>query len=161
MITWVLRLIFSIVFLVLFVGSVLALGLHFWAAKSDLNEKFQKGKVPEVRPNGLYHGEVELIPFKTPWKGKRFDAKNNTGVNMFRNDDENYERYPFKTYTGKSLTSKNEVVVIDYNTPGSPLWLRPLEDEIVLIATDNFLGKIHLRLPLGYALILGFFRLER
>ncbi len=157
-----LRFLFKILFFLLLIAAAFLSALNWWVGKSALNERFAKGKVADQRPTGVYHGDVEMIPFKTPWKGKKFDAKSARGINVFRSDEGNQERYPFKTYDGKSLTVENtKVIVVDYNIPENPVWLQSLEDEIVLIATDQYLGKIHLRLPFDYTLSLGFFTLEK
>lgn len=157
-----LRFLFKILFFLLLIAAAFLSGLNWWVGKSSLNERFARGKVPERRPEGIYHGDVEMIPFRLPWKGKKFDSKKSTGINVFRSDEGNREAYPFKTYDGKSLTIENtKVIVVDYNTEENPVWLRPLEDEIVLVATDQYLGKIHLRLPYRTTISLGFFTLEK
>ena len=70
------------------------------------------------------------------------------------------ERQPFKTYYGNGLRDKNlNVLVLDYDIPENPFWLRYIRDEIVQVAPNQYLGKLHLRV-IGFAFTLGYFELE-
>ena len=99
-------------------------------------------------PNGFYKGSVG---FKTSWEGKKFNAENSSGINLF----DGQEKYPFKTYEEK------DVLKIDYNLPENPFWVRLILDEIVEISKDKYLGTIKLRLIPGFPVTIGHFRLEK
>ncbi len=118
-------------------------------------QEFANGKVPSPLPNGFYKGSVS---FKTSWQGKKFNAKNSTGINLI-NDQ---EKYPFKTYIGKGIADRNlDVLKIDYNIPQNPWYLRFILDEIVETSPGHYLGKVHIKLFPSLGLTLGFFRLEK
>ncbi len=123
------------------------------------NQKlFSKGKVLKELPNGFYQGHVNRI--KVSWQGKKFDAKKGTGINVFKNDDQLTEKYPFKIYQAQGLKDKMEVLRIDYNLPQNPFWVRLVVDEIVEISPDNFLGKVNIKL-FGLIFTPGYFTLTK
>lgn len=119
---------------------------------------FLAGKIPERMPDGLYQGSVTV---QTTWQGKKFDAKNKTGINIFEEKEKTSEQYPFKTYVGKGLKDKKlDVIKIDYNVPGNLFWLRFVLDEIVQTEPGKFLGKLHFHFG-PFAFALGYFELEK
>ncbi len=136
--------------------------LRTWHTERSLNQQvFLRGTVPNPLPDGLYRGTVP--GYTVSWLGKKFNAANSKGSNIF-NDGNGVrgERYPFITSVGRGLHDNNlNVLKIDYDTPGNPLWLRFLVDEIVEIAPDKYLGKLHARIIPGYPFALGYFELER
>ena len=135
----------------------LSLGLvRTWQTQNSPNQKkILSGKIPSPKPDGLYKG---LVNFKTSWQGKKFDAKNSTGINIINEK----QVYPFKTYIGKGLQDKNlDVFKIDYNIPQNPFWLRFILDEIVETTSGKYLGKIHINLIPYLPFSLGYFRLEK
>lgn len=147
--------------LVLLILGLLAFGLyrHIKTQSSASQKLFLSGKVPSELPNGLYKGSVPGQTF--PWKGKKFNADKNTGINIFEENDKRSEQYPFKLYKGKGLADKNlEVIKIDYNLPQNPLWLRFIVDEIVETKKDHYLGKLIMNIP-AFPIALGYFNLEK
>ncbi len=117
---------------------------------------FLSGKIPNPLPDGFYKGSLRKL--KTSWQGKKFDAKNSTGINLISGK----ELYPFKTYIAKGLADKNlDVLKIDYDIPGNPFWLRFILDEIVETSPNHCLGKVHIKLIPGLPITLGFFQLEK
>ena len=145
--------------------------LRTWQLERSANQKvFAGGTVPNPLPNGLYNGTV---PGHTvSWLGKKFfatgesasggDASEGTGINVFQNGSGTSEKYPFKTYIGKGAhDGALDVIKIDYNIAGNPLWLKPILDEIVEVSPNKFLGKLQLRIIPGYPFTLTYFELTK
>lgn len=121
---------------------------------------FLKGTVPIPAPEGLYHGSVPGYPTLS-WLGKKFNAKDHIGINLFQEGNKQVEKYPFKTSIGKGLQDKTlDVLRIDYDIPENPFWLRWIVDEIVQVAPGSYLGKLNLRLP-GYTAAILYFELKK
>ena len=102
--------IFFIKFFLLVLLIVLLLGfLRTWQMQQEPNNKaFLNGALPNPTPDGFYQGDVG---FNTSWLGKKFDAENSTGINVFKNKrGVQIEKYPFKTYAGK--LGKAELVMV-------------------------------------------------
>lgn len=120
---------------------------------------FLSGSVPRDMPDGLYKGQVPGHTFT--WQGKKFDAKTNTGINVFKDNGEIHDNYPFTFYKTKGLQDTNlDVIRIYYNLPQNPLWLRFVVDEIVEIKPGKYLGKLHINV-FGIDAALGYFELEK
>lgn len=149
--------IFVIILLVLF-GIAFA---YLWRVQhSSEADAFRKGTLPSPLPDGLYHGTV---PGHTvSWQGKKFDASQQTGINLFKDGEgKQTEKYPFTTSAGKGVHEDSvDVIRIDYNIGGNPFWLRLILDEIVQTSPGHYLGKLNVRLP-GYTATLGFFNLAK
>ncbi len=121
---------------------------------------FSGGTVPRPAPEGLYQGSVTGA--RVSWKGKKFVSATATGINVFAGESGEVEKYPFKTSYEKGLRDSDlDVLAIDYNLPENPWWLRPVIDEIVAVAPDEYLGKLHIRLIPGYPFTLAYFRLKK
>lgn len=145
-----------LVFFVLLAFTIRTLVLEY----SDMQAKFIAGKVP-ASPDGLYKGT--LPGYTTSWQGKKFMAKDSTGINLF--DDGaggKVEKYPFKTSEGKgSRDSQLSVLKIDYNVSANTFWLWPVLDEVVEVSPGHLLGKFHLRIIPGFPFTIAFFELEK
>ncbi|MDP3724391.1 MAG: hypothetical protein Q8R11_02025 [bacterium] len=132
-----------------------------WQMERAANQKlFVGGEAPTPAPDGLYNGNVPGR--KVSWLGKKFNAATQTGINVF--DDGNGvrgERYPFKTEEKKGVHDGVTVLAIDYNIPENPFWLRPILDEIVQVAPDKYLGKLHVRIIPGFPFTLAYFELSK
>ena len=149
-----------------FLGLVLVLMFlgvwRTWNVQRQENQSvFLTGTIPDPRPDGLYHG---IVPgHKVSWLGKKFTASDSAGINVF--DDGNGivgERYPFQTSVGKSVRDRTVGVLnIEYNLPENPFWLRLIVDEIVQVAPNQYLGKLHVRMIPGYPFAVGYFTLRR
>ncbi|MBA2485351.1 MAG: hypothetical protein H0V35_04495 [Nitrospira sp.] len=99
---------------------------------------------------------------KVSWKGKKLQAKDQAGINLFAGEKGDEERYPFKTDHTKGLRDPDlDVLRIDYDLSGNPFWLRPITDEIVEVEKGKYLGKVHLRILPNYPFTMGYFRLEQ
>jgi hypothetical protein len=154
-------LIIKLILLLLATSVALCLFRTLQLEGSEKQQAFLKGTVPNPPLNGFYSGSVSGP--KVSWLGKRFNADTETGINMFANSvSGNKERFPFKTYTGKSVRGgKTDVLTIDYNLPENPFWLRFILDEIVEATPGQYLGKLHVLLIPGYPFTLAFFELAR
>ncbi|OGZ63813.1 MAG: hypothetical protein A3A98_00810 [Candidatus Staskawiczbacteria bacterium RIFCSPLOWO2_01_FULL_40_39] len=154
--------IFFIKFFLLVLLIVLLLGfLRTWQMQQEPNNKaFLNGALPNPTPDGFYQGDVG---FNTSWLGKKFDAENSTGINVFKNKrGVQIEKYPFKTYAGRGLADQQLFVLkIDYNVTGNPFWLRPVLDEIVQIAPNEYLGKMHARIIPDFPFSFLYFQLKK
>ena len=85
---------------------------NLYLSKSKHQNVFSKGIVPNGAINGLYDGSIGV---NVSWKGKKFDSINKSGINVFENDSQKSEDYPFFTYVDFGVTDKNQKVLkIDY-----------------------------------------------
>lgn len=144
----------------LVVVLVLVSLLRTWQIEhSDNQAVFSQGQSPKIAPNGLYTGTVEGR--KVSWRGKKFDADNHAGINIFENAQGNQvEKYSFVTAYGQGVRDKNlEVFKIDYDIASNPFWLRVILDEIVQISPIEYLGKVHVRIIPGLPFTFGYFKL--
>lgn len=140
---------------------ILTVGL-LWTAKTQRNpvqKQFLIGNVPNSL-NGFYKGNVK--GYKGTWQGKKFNASESIGINIFKKEGETSEQFPFKTYVGNGIQDKNiKVLKIDYNIPQNPLWARFILDELVEIEKNQYLGKLHIRFIPFLPFSLGYFKLEK
>lgn len=157
-------------FLTLLLVAIILLWLRTMQMKKEPNQQeFLRGSVPNPKPDGFYRGQVG---FDSRWVGKKFDAQNSKGVNILKDksarhnaapgSSNEYEKYPFTTSVGTGLfDEKLFVLKIDYNIKGNPFWLRWILDEIVQVAPNEYLGKMHLRLLPGFPFSVLYFELKR
>ena len=149
-------------FILVFTVIAAALGtFRTWQTKHSANQKtFAAGAAPNPLPNGLYRGSVP--GHAVSWIGKKFNATDSTGINVFDVAGTPTEKYPFKTFIGKGLYDiALDVLVIDYNIPANPFWLRPVLDEVAEITPGKYLGKLNLRIIPGYPFTLSYFELTK
>jgi hypothetical protein len=177
-----------ILWILLSIGATLAIWLAFWSLvsfivnRSDYHRQFVAGHVPQLAPDGFYQGTAHIFfGLQTPWLGKSFAAEDDLGFNIFMpkgaallkilapfykkfsvNTKGNTDAFYFQTRTGAGLKDKDiDVIKLDYDTPENPFPIRIILDEIVEIAPDEFLGKIHLKVfPHVYSTI-GYFGLKK
>lgn len=139
--------ILGITFLVLFIRT-------YQMQHNDSSRIFASGIVPEKLLDGYYKGRFR----DTPWLGKKFDAKNGKGINVFEKE----EAFTFKLSKGKGVADPElEVIKIDYSVNEKPWWLRFILDEAVEIKPGHLLGKIHLTIIPGFPFTIGYFELIR
>ena len=161
--------------------------LVFWFAVTKLVEssgrqkQFVQGTLPFEPPNGFYRGSAYLLGDRqTPWLGKSFDPANRTGINVFtpkgasllkmitpgyklfqKNTAGNTEAYFFNTSIGPGIKDAGQQVFkLDYDSPENPFIIRLILDEMVEVAPDQFLGKVHVKVFPGYHATVGFFGLK-
>lgn len=155
-------LLFSLSSLSLFCSILLLLGTYrtYKVQTSPRQKIFLAGKIPTKPLEGEYKGSVDKV--KTSWKGKVFHSKDSSGINAIKENGKLVQKYPFKTSIGKGIQDKQkDVVKIDYNISGNPLWLRPILDEVVQIESETLLGKVHVRILPDVAFTFGYFTLKR
>jgi len=105
---------------------------------------FSKGEFPDPLPDGDMQGHAI---YQASWLGKSFTAKDNRGINRFNENGRTAKHIPFITYKGYGVNDPElEVLKIDYNIPGNPIYLRFILDEIVEVAPGQYLGKLHVRI---------------
>lgn len=148
-----------IVVIILFVAVCYGWYRTYKTQHSSNEALFLKGTTPN-NLDGLFKGSV--TGYNGPWQGKKFDASTKTGINIFKENDKSVEKYPFKTYVAKGIKDPSiEVLKIDYNVSGNPLWLRFVLDELVETSPGQYLGKLNIRTIPGLTFALGYFRLEK
>ncbi|MBE9006140.1 hypothetical protein IQ259_14030 [Fortiea sp. LEGE XX443] len=160
-----------------------------------LDNIYRRGIVPNQLLNGRYWGEFlasnfhpvldNLLDIITkiwlPWEGKKFDAQNNTGDNIFTNDGLLLGRLIWPFYNGYVVDSRGrslafkfqsslgrcllepdiEVLRLNFDLPGNPQFLiRDLVDQLVQIDDDFYLGKAVLKHPEGGWFCAAYFTLS-
>jgi hypothetical protein len=156
--------------------------ITFISGKSHWQSKFTKGRLPEMPPDGFYKGSAYLLGGRpVPWLGKSFESGNQKGFNIFTpkgasllkvmtpfyrlfrlNKDGNTDAYYFNTSTGPGFKDKDiEVFKLDYDSPENPFLIRIILDEMVEVAPQEFLGKVHMKVFPGYYATIGFFGLKK
>lgn len=153
--------IFLTIVLITGVGLVSIYVYQSTKIRNNPNQKlFVGGKLPIPPLDGFYRGSA--FNFDGDWQGKRFEAANSNGVNVFKETDGRLvERHRFKTYTSPGIQDPIETFKLDYRVPGNIWWIKFFIDELVEITPGQYLGKIYLR-PLGLiAIPTGYFKLSR
>jgi hypothetical protein len=141
-----------------------------------------EGKLPSVAPDGFYEGSAYMLGDRSvPWLGKSFEAANSVGFNIFtplgasllkittpfyklfrKNADGNTAAYYFKTSTSRGFRDLQiDTYKLDYDSPENPFLIRMILDEIVEIAPQEFLGKVHMKVFPGYYATIGYFGLRK
>lgn len=172
-----------LIYLAIAIAGIFVLGLlmTFLVERSLYQQVFIQGLAPDPLPDGFHPGEAHILfDKKTPWLGKEFDAQKQIGFNIFTplgarilkiasplyqkfsvNEERNTRAYYFKTYIGKGKKDVNtDVLKLDYDMPENPFWIRAILDEVVEIAPEQYLGKIHLKLLPGFYATIGYFGLK-
>ena len=163
------------------IAAILILGSLVTALveRSPYHKMFVQGSVPDSM-DGFHPGMAHvLLDKQTPWLGKQFDQQRQIGFNVFTplgarilkfaspfyrrfsvNEEGNTRAYYFKTWVGKGRKDGHlDVFKLDYDMPENPLFIRIILDEIVEIAPQQFLGKIHVKLLPGFFVTIGYFGL--
>jgi hypothetical protein len=177
-------------FLWILIGVVIAVAvwlgyfglLTYLVGKGRRQREFMNGALPSEPPDGFYRGSAYLLGnASVPWLGKSFEAGNSKGFNIFTptgatllklltpfyklfriNADGNTDAYYFNTSTGPGFREKGiDTFKLDYDSPENPFLIRIILDEIVEIAPQEFLGKVHVKVFPGYFATIGFFGLKR
>ncbi len=145
-------------------GAVIVAGLAWgmyrtWRSEKSSNQAVFTSGSATLPAEGFYRGTV--TGYTGSWQGKNF-YDDGGGENVFAEAARTATRYPFRLATGHGLRDKNlAVVILDYNQPSNPWWLKFIVDEIVATGPTTYLGKVHVRIAPKLVLTLGFFALER
>lgn len=177
-----------ILWILLSIAATLVVWLGFWWLVSFLvnrgrfHKHFVAGSAPNRAPDGFYQGTAHIFfGIQTPWLGKSFAARDNLGFNIFMpkgaallkilapfykrfglNQDGNTAAFYFQTRTEAGLKDKSTAVIkLDYDASENPFPIRIILDEIVEIAPDEFLGKIHLKVFPRFYSTIGYFGLKK
>ncbi len=162
---------------IVLLGSLITL----FVQRSPYHQAFVQGRVPDPLPQGFHPGKAHLLLDKqVPWLGKSFDQQNQLGFNIFTplgakilkiaspfypkfsvNEDGNTRAYYFKTWVGKGKKDTTvDVLKLDYAAVReNPLFIRIILDEVVEIAPQQYLGKVHVKLLPGFFVTIGYFGL--
>lgn len=163
------------------IAAILILGslVTWFVEQSPYHEMFGQGRVPDA-PDGFHPGMAHVLFDKqTPWLGKHFDRQRQVGYNVFTplgakilkfaspfyrkfnvNEEGNTRAYYFKTWIGKGKKDRQlDVFKLDYDSPENPLFIRIILDEVVEIAPQQYLGKIHVKFLPGFFVTIGYFGL--
>jgi hypothetical protein len=177
-----------VVWLLVSLGLAVGVWIALWAIisflvqQSSRQHEFLKGSLPSEPPDGFYRGSAYLLGKRpVPWLGKSFERVNDLGFNIFTpngakllklmtpfydrfrvNTDGNTEAYNFQTSSGQGFKDKAiDSFKLDYDSPENPFLIRIILDEIVEVAPQKFLGKVHLNVFPGYYATIGFFGLQK
>jgi hypothetical protein len=155
---------------------------NFFGPKKRLSETVFTRQHTYTPPDGFYQGTAHVLFDKqTLWLGKSFDNANNLGFNIFTssgrkllkfmmplykgfnsNSDGNTNAFYFKTRTEPALKDAPlNVIKLDYDSPENPFIIRIILDEIVEVAPEQYLGKIHLKVLPGFYSTIGYFGLKK
>ncbi|MBS1792164.1 MAG: hypothetical protein JST85_30940 [Acidobacteria bacterium] len=163
------------------IAAILILGslITVLVERSPYHKLFTQGRIPEAL-EGFHPGMAHVLFDKqTPWLGKHFDSQQQIGYNVFTplgakilkfaspfyrkfsvNEEGNTRAYYFKTWVGKGKKDRQlGVFKLDYDTPENPLFIRIILDEVVEIAPEKYLGKIHVKFLPGFFVTIGYFGL--
>lgn len=93
-----------------------------------------------------------------PWGGKSFVSKasdRGQGVNRVRLD--RLRRwYPFETFVGPSVVDGEPCIVLNYDLPENPFFIRAIHDEVREVSPGVFLGPAMLKRRADHQLVLWF-----
>ncbi|MDB5237074.1 MAG: uncharacterized protein JWL88_176 [Parcubacteria group bacterium] len=141
---------------IIFAGLLIRTQQLLWTSDQS---QFSSGSIANI-PDGLYAGTV--VGPAVSWKGKKFDSASGTGINIFAEPNgADTQKYPFAFSVGRGLYDPIQVIRVDYDLPANPLWLRPVLDEVVEVAPDEYLGKLQLRIVPHYPFTITYFRLKK
>jgi hypothetical protein len=77
-----------------------------------------------------------------PWAGKSFaarDATTGTGINRVRLGGR-HRLFPFRTRFGASVVDGGPAVILDYDDPDNPGFIRAIHDEVRELAPGLYFG---------------------
>ncbi len=162
-------------------------------AHDTLNRMFRLGAPPSPALEGPYSGILvtptvagppdallrRLASAWMPWIGKRFDAAQQAGDNVFKSSARTPTKvlfryqleeaeggrlsgFRFRTYAGPGTVDPDiETLKIDYDSDQNPsLLIRDILDELVQIVPGVYLGKVLLRRGSDRWRLVGYFGLQ-
>lgn len=132
--------------------------MRTWEMEKRPEQALFAGGAAKEPAVGKYKGSSG--DYKGSWQGKVIQGEGK-GANVFNRDGQESIKYPFAYSLGRGVRDKKlEVVVLDYNQPGNPWWLRFIRDEMVATGENQYLGKVHVWVLPNYYFTLGYFSLE-
>lgn len=157
------NIILSLLAVIVFIASALLLlgyGRTYIVERQTEQVKFTKGVADLSALDGDYKGVA--YGYSGSWQGKTIFGSKKTGINRFLNDGVLANRYPFALSVRKALRDTGkEVIVLDYNQPENPWWLKYIVDEMVQTAPGQYLGKVHVQITPDIIFTLGYFSLTK
>lgn len=157
------NIILSFLAVVIFLVSVvLLLGYvrTYMVERKSEQQIFTKGTADLSGLDGDYKGVAH--GYSGTWQGKTIFKNKQTGINRFLYGEKLEHKYPFALSTQKALRDTGkDVIVLDYNQPGNPWWLKYIVDEMVQTGPQEYLGKVHVAITPGIVFTLGYFSLTK
>lgn len=92
-----------------------------------------------------------------PWRGKSFRPRSGEageGINRVISDARRW--YRFETRLGPSLCDGRQALLLDYDLPTNPFFIRPIKDEVRTLQPGLFLGQAWLAVGAAPRLVLYF-----
>lgn len=162
---------------------------------ATLNALFKLGGAPDIALDGQFRGQLvttTMFPaldayarfmnrLWMPWLGKRFQAAESRGDNLFlpgarlaghimwptfsdyrKQPSGHYTAFVFKTYTGAGVADPDvSTLKLDYSDASNPAFMvRGVLDELVQLTGDYYLGKAYLSKRGGGYRLAAFFALR-
>ncbi|OGY32337.1 MAG: hypothetical protein A3C02_04320 [Candidatus Andersenbacteria bacterium RIFCSPHIGHO2_02_FULL_45_11] len=151
-----------IVVLIFLVSVILLLGYGrtYVVERQPRQAEFMKGVAGMSALDGDYKGVAH--GYSGTWQGKTIFQSKKSGINRFLYGEKLEQKYPFALSFQKALRDADkDVIVLDYNQPGNPWWLKYIVDEMVEVGPQQYLGKVHVRITSGLVFTLGYFSLTK
>lgn len=100
-----------------------------------------------------------------PWEGKSFQSEgpeHGTGVNRVSMPRVlgRQNLFPFTTHVGPSLIDGQPAVILDYDLPENPPYIRRIHDEVRLVGAGLFLGPAMWKATAGGAATILWFAVD-
>lgn len=152
-----------LIFVICLLGIVILLVMvrTYQMEHGAMQQQFEKGIANISALDGNYKGIAHGLK-ETSWQGKTLTRANHMGINRFVKDGVESSNYPFQFSLQKGLRDTTlDVITLDYNQPGNPWWLRYIVDEMVEVAPQEYLGKVHVKITSGIVFTLGYFTLSK
>lgn len=153
----ILRIVVLVILLILLAPLVWGL-LRTRKVEGDLRQTTFSSGTATLPTAGKYAGSSG--DYKGSWQGKVL-YEQGRGENMFNREGREELAYPFTYSVGRGVRDDIDVIVLDYNQPGNPWWLRFIRDEMVQTKENTYLGKVHVWIFPKTYLSLGYFELKK
>lgn len=92
-----------------------------------------------------------------PWGGKSFSGRGERGEGINRvHLGGRHQLFPFKTLVGASVVDGKPCVILDYDLPDNPGFIRSIHDEVREVSPGLYLGPAMWKTKRGPAFVLWF-----
>lgn len=150
----------SAIFFIIGVLLLLGYGRTYVVEHQAQQQTFTNGIASFTALDGEYEGVAH--GYSGSWQGKTIFQEKQSGINRFRYGERVENKYPFRLSMQRALRdSGKNVIVLDYNQPGNPWWLKYIVDEMVEVGSQQYLGKVHIRIIPELVFTLGYFSLTK